>query len=63
VQVSRFDRWKDSRGVIDAFRIAREEVDATLVLVGNVATGDPEGQQILESLCNSSSRLSVYDRG
>lgn len=49
--------------MIDAFRIAREEVDATLVLVGNVATGDPEGQQILESLCNSSSRLSVYDRG
>lgn len=51
VQVSRFDRWKDPQGVIDAFRIARKQVDATLVLVGNVATDDPEGQEIFESLC------------
>ena len=50
VQVSRFDKWKDPQGVIDAFRIARKEVDATLVLVGNVATDDPEGQEIFESL-------------
>ena len=42
VQVSRFDRWKDPQGVIDAFRIARKQVDATLVLVGNIATDDPE---------------------
>jgi trehalose synthase len=51
VQVSRFDKWKDPQGVIDAFRIARKQVDCTLVLVGNVATDDPEGQQIFESLC------------
>ena len=51
VQVSRFDKWKDPQGVIDAFRIARKEVDATLVLVGNIATDDPEGQEIFESLC------------
>ena len=51
VQVSRFDRWKDPQGVIDAFRIARKEVDMTLVLVGNVATDDPEGQEVFESLC------------
>lgn len=51
VQVSRFDRWKDPRGVIEAFRLARRQVDATLVLVGNVATDDPEGQEIFESLC------------
>jgi trehalose synthase len=50
-QVSRFDRWKDPQGVIDAFRIARKEVDSTLVLVGNVATDDPEGQQVFEQLC------------
>jgi len=41
VQVSRFDKWKDPDGVIDAFEIARKEVDATLVLVGNVAVDDP----------------------
>ena len=51
VQVSRFDKWKDPEGVIDAFRMARQEIDATLVLVGNVATDDPEGQQVFESLC------------
>jgi trehalose synthase len=49
-QISRFDRWKDPQGVIEAFRIARREVDATLVLLGNVATDDPEGQQVFESL-------------
>lgn len=51
VQISRFDKWKDPQGVIDAFRIARRQVDATLALVGNVATDDPEGQEIFESLC------------
>lgn len=49
-QVSRFDRWKDPIGVIEAFKLAREEIDATLVLLGNVATDDPEGQEVFESL-------------
>jgi len=51
VQVSRFDKWKDPQGVVDAFRIARKQVDCTLVLVGNVATDDPEGQEVFASLC------------
>ncbi len=50
-QVARFDRWKDPQGVIEAFRIARREVDCVLVLLGNVATDDPEGQAVFESLC------------
>jgi len=50
VQISRFDRWKDPRGVIEAFKIARREIDATLVLLGNVADDDPEGPEIYESL-------------
>jgi trehalose synthase len=49
-QISRFDRWKDPQGVIEAFKAARREVDATLVLLGSVATDDPEGQQVFESL-------------
>jgi trehalose synthase len=49
-QISRFDPWKDPKGVIDAFKIARKKVDATLVLVGNVATDDPEGNKVYESL-------------
>jgi trehalose synthase len=52
VQVSRFDRWKDPQGVIEAFKIARREVGATLVLLGNVATDDPEGAEVYESLLN-----------
>jgi len=50
VQISRFDRWKDPAGVIQAFKLARKEVDATLVLLGNVATDDPEGMEVYESL-------------
>ncbi len=50
VQISRFDRWKDPEGVVQAFKIARKEMDCTLVLLGNVATDDPEGQQVYESL-------------
>src|SRR2546430_3847940 len=51
VQVSRFDPWKDPVGVVKAFKLARKKVDATLVLLGNFATDDPEGEQIYESLC------------
>jgi len=50
VQVSRFDRWKDPEGVIQAFKIARKEVKATLVLLGNIATDDPEGMEVFEAL-------------
>ncbi|MCA6114679.1 glycosyltransferase [Bradyrhizobium sp. WSM 1738] len=49
-QISRFDRWKDPTGVIEAFRKAREQVDCTLVLVGNNASDDPEGELILEEI-------------
>jgi trehalose synthase len=49
-QVSRFDPWKDPLGVIEAARIARKEVDFTLVLLGNLASDDPEGIRIYESL-------------
>ncbi len=42
VQVSRFEPWKDPQGVIAAFREARKEVEATLVLLGNDATDDED---------------------
>ena len=50
VQISRFDRWKDPEGVIEAFKLARKEVDCTLVLLGNVATDDPEGGKVYEAI-------------
>jgi trehalose synthase len=44
VQVSRFDPWKDPIGVIEAFRIVRDEFPtAQLLLAGSMATDDPEG--------------------
>lgn len=52
VQISRFDKWKDPGGVIEAFKIARKEVRSTMVLLGNVATDDPEGAEVYESLLN-----------
>jgi trehalose synthase len=65
VQVSRFDRWKDPEGVIKAFKLARKEVDCTLVLVGNIATDDPEGEDVYKSLLHSQEEriviLSIQD--
>jgi trehalose synthase len=52
-QISRFDRWKDPEGVIKAFKLARKEVDCTLVLLGNIATDDPEGEEVYRSLSAS----------
>jgi trehalose synthase len=43
-QVSRFDPWKDPLGVIDAYRLVKEEIPSVqLALVGSMATDDPEG--------------------
>ncbi len=52
-QISRFDRWKDPEGVIKAFKLARKEVECTLVLLGNVAVDDPEGEEVYKSLLDS----------
>ena len=43
-QISRFDPWKDPLGVIDAYRLVREEIpEVQLALVGSMASDDPEG--------------------
>src|SRR5205823_14246875 len=43
-QVSRFDPWKDPLGVIDSYRVVKEECpDVQLALVGSMAHDDPEG--------------------
>jgi trehalose synthase len=49
-QVSRFDPWKDPLGVIDAYRIVKQEApDVQLALVGSMATDDPEGWDYFNS--------------
>ncbi len=43
-QVSRFDPWKDPMGVIDAYRLVKEDMpEVQLALIGSMATDDPEG--------------------
>jgi trehalose synthase len=48
-QVSRFDPWKDPLGVIDAYRIVKEQVpEVQLALVGSMASDDPQGWYYLD---------------
>ncbi len=48
-QVSRFDPWKDPLGVIDAYRVVKEQhPDVQLALVGSMAHDDPEGWEFYE---------------
>lgn len=54
LQVSRFDIWKDPLGVIEAYKIARQQVDCRLILLGSAATDDPEGIVVYESLLSHS---------
>jgi trehalose synthase len=49
-QVSRFDRLKDPVGVIRAFRKARKEIQARLLIVGGAADDDPEGKDVLNEV-------------
>jgi trehalose synthase len=48
-QVSRFDPWKDPLGVIDAYRMVKDDApDLQLALVGSMAHDDPEAWHFLE---------------
>lgn len=47
LQVSRFDKFKDPTGVIEAYRMVKRYNDCILVLAGSPATDDPEGAEVL----------------
>jgi len=50
-QVSRFDPWKDPLGVIDVYRMVKEDIpDLQLALVGSMALDDPEAWHIYSSI-------------
>jgi trehalose synthase len=54
LQVSRFDRFKDPLGVIEAYRyVKRFNSEAQLVLAGGGASDDPEGEFILKEVRNA----------
>ncbi len=50
LQVSRFDRFKDPVGVIQAYRIVKRHNDCRLILVGGSAADDPEGDVVLQEV-------------
>ncbi|MEW6657269.1 MAG: glycosyltransferase [Thermodesulfobacteriota bacterium] len=57
LQVSRFDPWKDPLGVIQAYRLVKEEIsEVQLVLIGAMAGDDPEGYRILSQVNEESSK-------
>lgn len=61
-QISRFDRFKDPLGVIEAFNMINSSIDAQLVLAGGGATDDPEGAAVFEEVkeaASKNSRISV----
>lgn len=48
-QVSRFDPWKDPLGVIDAYRLVRNDFPGLqLIMAGSLASDDPEGLTYLD---------------
>jgi trehalose synthase len=56
-QVSRFDAWKDPLGVIQAYRLVREEIgDLQLALVGSMALDDPEGWDVYRQVSEAAER-------
>ena len=50
VQISRFDRFKDPFGVIDAYHLVKRETDCQLILAGGGASDDPEGGMVLKEV-------------
>ncbi|WP_310599523.1 glycosyltransferase [Desulfobulbus sp.] len=49
-QVSRFDRFKDPLGVIEAYRLVKKFTPVQLVLAGGGAADDPEGEEVLREV-------------
>jgi trehalose synthase len=51
VQIGRFDPWKGIDLSIQAYKIARNEEKCQLIVAGNLATDDPEGEAIFNQIC------------
>jgi trehalose synthase len=53
-QVSRYDRFKDPLGVIEAYKLASKLTPMQLVLAGGGASDDPEGEAVLNEVKQAS---------
>ena len=60
-QISRFDKWKDPIGVLKVFEEVRQKVNCQLVLLGDFASDDPEGQKIFENV-KERTKKSKYEK-
>lgn len=50
-QISRFDRFKDPLGVIEAYKLAKDYIPSLqMILAGGGATDDPEGETVLSEV-------------
>lgn len=56
-QVSRFDKWKNPLGVLQIFNKVKERVDARLVLIGDMASDDPEGPRIFNKVVRQAEKM------
>src|SRR3989344_2827220 len=56
-QVSRFDKWKNPLGVLQIFKSIKERVDARLVLIGDMASDDPEGPRIFNKVVRQAEKI------
>jgi len=52
-QISRYDRFKDPLGVIQAYRLVKAFAPIQLVLAGGGATDDPEGEEVYQKVLAS----------
>ncbi len=57
LQVSRFDKLKDPLGVIEGFKLLKEEIDCQLILAGSFAEDDPEGKEVLNTVLSKAKPL------
>ncbi|HUT63085.1 MAG TPA: glycosyltransferase [Anaerolineae bacterium] len=56
LQVSRFDKFKDPLGVIDAYKLVKKHNECCLILAGGGATDDPEGIAMLNEVKEASAK-------
>ena len=59
-QISRFDRWKDPEGVVEAFRIARKKVDATWSYSGTSQPTIPKAKRCSNRCSNIKAIASIF---
>ena len=56
-QVSRMDVWKDPEGLLEIFKLVREEVDCRLVYCYDLASDDPEGNGVFQRTYKKAKKL------